>query len=201
VANIVERGVDSCRSTLFVLDGAKALRRAVLDVFGKRALIQRCQVHKRRNILEHLPEEKRTGVENIITEAFRAATSKTARGRLEALAGRLAAEYPSAAESLREGLDELFTVKDLGLLEDLERGFSTTNAIENVNKGIRHITGRVTRWRGGTMILRWIGAALQELQAGFHRVKGFKGMEALVAALKARDASLKPSADNQEKAA
>jgi len=104
----VERGIDSSRSTLFVLDGAKVLRRAVLDVFGKRALVQRCQVHKRRNVREHLPEEKRPGVETILKEAFRAATSKTAKGLLEALAGRLAADYPSAAQSLGEGLDELF---------------------------------------------------------------------------------------------
>ena len=201
LANLVERGIDSGRSTLFVLDGAKALRRAVLDVFGKRALVQRCQVHKRRNVLEHLPEEKRPGVETILKEAFRAATSKTAKGRLEALAGRLAADYPSAAESLREGLDELFTVKELGVPEDLERALSTTNAIENVNNGIRRITRRVKHWRGGTMILRWLGAALQELQDGFHRIKGYRGMKDLVAALHARDASLAPAIGNQEKAA
>ena len=201
LANLVERGIDSTRSTLFVLDGAKALRRAVLDVFGKRALVQRCQVHKRRNILEHLPEEKRPAVETVLKEAFRAATSKTARGRLEALAGRLAADYPSAAESLREGLDELFTVKDLGVPEDLERALSTTNAIENVNNGIRRITRRVKRWRGGTMILRWVGAALQELQAGFHRIKGYRGMKDLVAALRARDAASAPALNNQERAA
>jgi transposase-like protein len=201
MTNLVERGIDSSRSTLFVLDGAKALRRAVLDVFGKRAIVQRCQLHKQRNILEHLPEEKRPGVETILKEAFRAATSKTAKGRLEALAGRLAADYPSAAESLREGLDELFTVKELGVPEDLERGLSTTNAIENVNNGIRRITRRVKRWRGGSMILRWIGAALQELQRGFHRIKGYRGMKDLVAALRARDASLGPSVDKQERAA
>lgn len=201
LANLVERGIDSGRSTLFILDGAKALRRAVLDVFGKRALVQRCQVHKRRNVLEHLPEEKRPGVETILKEAFRAATSKTAKGRLEALAGRLAADYPSAAESLREGLDELFTVKELGIPEDLERALSTTNAIENVNNGIRRITRRVKRWRGGAMILRWLGAALQELQAGFHRIKGYRGMKELVAALRARDASLAPAVGPQEKAA
>jgi len=90
----------------------------------------------------------------------------------EALAGRLAPEYPSAAESIREGLDELFTVKELGLSDDLERALSATNAIENVNNGIRRITSRVKRWRGGSMILRLIGAALQELQGHFHRIKG-----------------------------
>ncbi len=84
-----------------------------------------------------------------------------------------------ASESLREGLDELFTVKELGVPEDLERVLSTTNAIENVNNGIRRITRRVKRWRGGTMILRWLGAALQELQAGFHRIKGYRGMKDL----------------------
>lgn len=200
VADLVERGVDSSRSMLFVIDGAKALRRAIVDVFGKRALIQRCQVHKRRNILEHLPEEKQTSVGNILSEAFRTSSAATARRRLTSLASRLEAEYPSAAGSIREGLDELFTVKQMGLPEALERSLSTTNAIENVNNGIRRITRRVKRWRGGSMILRWIGAALQELQAGFHRIKGFRGMKDLVAALRRRDAGL-TSIDNQEKAA
>ena len=201
LANLVERGVDSSRSRLFVIDGSKALRRAISDVFGKRALVQRCQLHKRRNVLEHLPKEKQANVETILKEAFRATSSKTAKARLEALAGRLAPEYPSAAESIREGLDELFTVKELGLSDDLERALSTTNAIENVNNGIRRITSRVKRWRGGSMILRWIGAALQELQGHFHRIKGFRDMKILVAALEARDASLTTAIDKQEKAA
>lgn len=182
LANLVERGVDSSQSWLFVIDGSKALRRAISDVFGKRALVQRCHLHKRRNVLEHLPKEKQANMENILKEAFRATSSKTAKARLEALAGRLAPEHPSAAESIREGLDELFTVKELGLPDDLERALSTTNAIENVNNGLRRITSRVKRWRGGSMILRWIGAALQELQGHFHRVKGFNGMKDLVAA-------------------
>jgi putative transposase len=201
LANLVERGVDSCRSRLFVIDGSKGLRRAISDVFGKRALVQRCQVHKRRNILEHLPEEKQTSVAAILAEAFRASSSKTAKGRLTALASRLASDYPSAAASIREGLDELFTVKELGLPEDLERSLSTTNAIENVNNGIRDITRRVKRWRGGSMILRWLGAALHELQGHFHRIKGFRGMKILIAALEARDAELTPTIDKQEKAA
>jgi putative transposase len=201
LADLVERGVDPCRSRLFVLDGSKALRRAVGDVFGKRALVQRCQVHKRRNILEHLPEDKQTSVGKILSEAFKAASSKTAKGRLTALASRLAPDHPSAAASVREGLDELFTVKDLGLPEELERSLSTTNAIENVNNGIRNITRRVKRWRGGSMILRWLGTALHELQEHFHRIKGFRGMNILIAALEARDATLTPAIDKQEQAA
>lgn len=201
LAELVDRGIDSSRSRLFVIDGSKALRRAVGDVFGKRALVQRCQVHKRRNILEHLPEDKQTSVGKILSDAFKAASGKTARGRLTALASRLASDYPSAAASIREGLDELFTVKELGLPEELERSLSTTNAIENVNNGIRNITRRVKRWRGGLMILRWLGTALHELQAGFHRIKGFRGMDILLAALTARDATLTPTIDKQEQAA
>lgn len=201
LADLVERGIDSSRSRLFVLDGSKALRRAVGDVFGKRALVQRCQVHKRRNILEHLPEDKQTSIGKILSEAFKAASTKTAKGRLAALASRLAPEYPSAAASIREGLDELFTVKELGLPEELERSLSTTNAIENVNNGIRNITRRVKRWRGGSMILRWLGTALHELQEHFHRIKGFRGMNILIAALEARDAVLKPTIDKDQKAA
>lgn len=199
--DLAERGVDTGRSTLFVIDGAKAMRRAILDVFGKRALVQRCQFHKECNVLEHLPEAKRPAIRRVLHDALRASSVQTARRRLEALAGRLAAEHPSAAASIREGLDELFTVKELGLSEDLERSLSTTNAIENVNNGIRRIAGRVKNWRGGSMILRWIGAALHELQGGFHRIKGCRDMPKLVAALRAQDARLDPPVDAAEKVA
>lgn len=199
--DLVERGVDSRRSMLFVIDGAKAMRRAILDVFGKRALVQRCQFHKECNVLEHLPEAKKASIRRVLHDALRASSVQTARRRLEALAGRLTGEHPSAAASIREGLDELFTVKELGLSEDLERSLSTTNAIENVNNGIRRIAGRVKNWRGGTMILRWIGAALHELQSGFHRIKGCRDMPKLVAALRARDTQLDPPVDAAEKVA
>ena len=199
--DLAERGVDTGRSTLFVIDGAKAMRRAILDVFGKRALVQRCQFHKECNVLEHLPEPKKASIRRVLHDALRASTVQTARRRLEALAGRLASDHPSAAASIREGLDELFTVKELGLSEDLERSLSTTNAIENVNNGIRRIAGRVKNWRGGLMILRWIGAALHELQAGFHRIKGCRDMPKLIAALRARDARLDPPIDATEKVA
>ena len=199
--DLTERGIDTQRSTLFVIDGAKAMRRAILDVFGKRALIQRCQIHKERNVLGHLPEQKKPSVRRVLHDACRATNVKTARRRLEALAGSLDAEYPSAAASIREGLDELFTVKRLGLSQVLERSLSTTNAIENVNNGIRRITGRVKRWRGGSMILRWIGAALRELQGSFHRIKGFTSMPQLIAALRAHDAAIDPPVDAAEKVA
>ncbi|PCC68471.1 Transposase, Mutator family [Nannocystis exedens] len=187
--DLAERGLDTRRSTLFVIDGAKAMRRAILDVFGKRALLQRCQVHKVRNVVDHLPEQKKDSVRKVLRDALGAATAKTAKRRLEALAGSLASEHPSAAASVREGLDELFTVKELGLADDLVRSLSTTNAIENVNNGIRRIAGRVKRWRGGEMILRWIGAALHELQRSFHRIKGCRGMKDLVTTAWARPAA------------
>ncbi|WAS91832.1 IS256 family transposase [Nannocystis punicea] len=199
--DLAERGLDTRRSTLFVIDGAKAMRRAILDVFGKRALIQRCQVHKVRNVVDHLPEQKKDSVRKVLREALGATTAKTAKRRLEALAGSLASEHPSAAASVREGLDELFTVKELGLPDDLVRSLSTTNAIENVNNGIRRIAGRVKRWRGGSMILRWIGVTLHELQRGFHRIKGCRGMKDLVTALRTRDAQLDPPIDVAEKVA
>lgn len=199
--DLTERGIDTQRATLFVIDGAKAMRRAILDVFGKRALIQRCQIHKERNVLGHLPEQKKPSVRRVLHDACRATNAKTARRRLEALAGSLDAEYPSAAASIREGLDELFTVKRLGLSQVLERSLSTTNAIENVNNGIRRITGRVKRWRGGSMILRWIGAALRELQGSFHRIKGFTSMPQLIAALRAHDTAIDPPVDAAEKVA
>lgn len=190
LTSLVERGLDTTKSVLVVIDGAKALTKSVRDVFGTRALVQRCQVHKKRNVLEHLPEERRGSVGAMISTAYRSKDPKRALSMLTKIAKQLEHNHPGAAESLREGLRETLTIKGMGLSEQLERTLSTTNPIENINSGIRRTTKNVRRWQGGKMVLRWVGAALTEAEKGFRRLKGHAGMPKLVAFLRAHDSHL-----------
>lgn len=185
--DLVTRGVPTDRTMLFIIDGSGALRAALRDTFGKRALVQRCQVHKMRNVESHLPQSKRASVKVAMRQAYRSANAKTAKKQLENLARALQAKHPSAAASIREGLEETLTVLELGLSNTLTRSFSTTNPIENLNDRIRQIARRVKRWRGGEMILRWVGAGVWEAERGFRRLKGSAEMPKLIAALAARD--------------
>jgi transposase-like protein len=173
-----------------ILDGSKALRKAVRETFGEVALVQRCQVHKLRNVLDHLPERQRPWVKAILHRAYRSAESATAKRLLQDLARRLEVEHPSAAESVREGLEETLTILALRLSDALWRSLSTTNAAESLISRTRHVKRHVTRWRGGPMVLRWAAAGVLEAVKGFRRLKGFKDMPRLVAALRARDQQL-----------
>jgi transposase-like protein len=190
LANLQSRGLRTNRSLLVILDGSKALRKAVRDLFGDGALVQRCQVHKLRNVLDHLPERQRTWAKAILQRAYRSADVPTARRLLIDLARRLEADHPSAAESVREGLDETLTVLGLNLPETLRRSLTTTNAAESLISRTRHVKRNVKRWRGGTMVVRWVAAGVLEAVKGFRRLKGHKAMPQLVAALRARDQQL-----------
>jgi transposase-like protein len=180
--NLVERGLDPQLRHLFVIDGGKALRKAIRVVF-KHALVQRCQEHKRRNILGYLPKSMHPSVNSALRDAFRSTSRVTAKKRLVQLAAGLNDDCPEAADSIREGLDELITLKDMKLPLWLERTLSTTNPIENLNGNIRRITRNVKRWRDGAMVRRWIGASVLEAARGFRRLRGHKGMTLLLAAL------------------
>lgn len=190
VEDLVARGVRSDRSRLFVIDGSKALVAAIRKVFGRRALIQRCQVHKRWNVEAHLPESMKKPVGRTMTTAYGCGHFERAKRMLLGLARQLDKKYPSAAASLREGLDETLTVLRFGLPTGLERTLATTNAIEFVNSRIRKKTHNVTKWNGGTMILRWVAVALVETSKTFRKLRGYAGMTKLVAALHAHDATL-----------
>ena len=151
LTNLASRRLRTDRSLLVIVDGAKALDTAVTQTFGRAAVMQRCQVHKRRNILEHLPETQRPWVKAILTRAYTHTNVKTATRLLQDLARRLDTDYPSAAASVREGLDDTLTVLGLGLSERLQRSLATTNAIESLLSRTRHVQRNVKRWRGG----RW----------------------------------------------
>ena len=187
LTNLRGRGMATDRSILVVIDGGKALRKAVGAVFGKKALVQRCQVHKCRNVVDHLPDSKRARTEKVIRQAYKTKGIDSARRQLENLARSLEKDHPSAASSIREGLEETLTIKTFRLPDALAKTLSTTNPIENLNSGIRRVCKRVTTWKGGTMILRWVGASIVEHSRGFRRLKGHAGMKALVAALRALD--------------
>jgi len=201
--DLIERGLNPNRVILVVIDGAKALRRAVLDTFGERALIQRCQAHKKRNVTDALPERMRASVRTAMNQAYATRDPKRARRRLENLAHKLESAHPGAAASLREGIDETLTVMALHLSEGLERVLSSTNLIENLFSRVREIARRVKRWQGGTMILRWTAAGVLEAERHFRKVAGYRALPRLAAALHAREVALDRACgvDNRKQAA
>jgi transposase-like protein len=183
--NLVTRGLRVEQSMLFVIDGGKAIRKALRDVFGDRAIVQRCQVHKARNVRDHLPESRRSYVAKQMRDAYNSTTATTAKKKLMQLASWLESNgEDSAAASLREGLDETLTVMRLALPATLRRTFATTNAIENMNGSLRRVTRNVKRWKDEAMIRRWVALGIAEAQRGFRRVKGHVNMPLLVAALR-----------------
>jgi transposase-like protein len=201
LSNLQSRGLRTDRSLLVLVDGSKALRKAVRETFGDAALVQRCQIHKLRNVLDHLPDRQRPWVKAIVQRAYRSADVATAKKLLQDLARRLESDHPSAAESVREGLEETLTILSLGLSDSLRRSLSTTNAAESLISRTRHVKRNVKRWRGGHMMLRWVAAGVLEAVKGFRRLKGYKEMPKLVTALRARDQQLSLIAKDAEKVA
>jgi len=185
--DLLDRGLDQERSRLFVIDGAKALTSAIQKTFGPLAEIQRCQVHKYRNILGHLPDRLHESVKAVLREGWSLGDAKVAKRRLERLASSLEADHPGAAASVREGLDETLTVQRLGIGGVLYKKLRTTNAIENLNSGIVTYSRNVKRWQGGTMVVRWVSAAIVEAEKNFRRVKGWRDIEKLIRALEANE--------------
>ena len=190
LAELIERGLKAERSLLVVIDGAKALHKAVTDTFGARVLIHRCQVHKKRNVLEQLPERMRASVKATINQAYALRDYKRAERLLENLARQLSRDYPGAAASLREGLQESLSLMRLELPPSLERVLSSTNLIENLFSRVRQVAQRVKRWQGGTMILRWTAAGVLEAERSFRKVAGYQGLPMLMSKLRALDAAL-----------
>lgn len=181
--SLIERGLPVERARLFVIDGSAGLRKAIRNTFGSWALIQRCQIHKLRNVLEHLPENKRVWVRTKMRKAWELPTAGAAKTELERLARTLQNDYPSAAASLREGLEETVTLHELGVTGNLYRFLRSTNAIENLQSTTRRLTRNVKRWRNGTMIIRWVGTALIEAERRFRRIIGNKDLSRLIIAL------------------
>jgi putative transposase len=184
LADLVERGLAFDDGLLVVIDGAKALSAAVREAFGDKALIQRCTLHKRRNLADHLPDKEKAWVDAKLVKAFNHPDPGTGLCNAKRLAAQLDKNYPSAAASLREGLEEMFTVARLGLDGRLARTLTTSNPVESMISIARATNRNVTRWRDGQMVLRWTAAGMLNAERSFRRIKGYKQMPQLVAALK-----------------
>ena len=180
--DLIERGLDPERARLFVIDGAQALRSAIRKVFGDRGVVQRCQLHKQRNILGHLPAGMHESVKAILREAWSLRGTKLAKARLERLASSLETDHPGAAASVSEGLEETLTLQGLGIEGTLYRKLRSTNAIENLNSGIATYSKNVKRWQSGSMVVRWVSTAIVEAEKKFRRVQGWRDIEKLVRA-------------------
>jgi len=195
--DLIERGLRVEGRILVTIDGGKGIRKALTQVLGDRAVVQRCQCHKTRNVLGHLPKCRHAYVRRQLRDAYRSNRVSTARKRLRQLASWLDRNgEPDAAASLREGLEETLTVLKLDLPRTLQRTFATTNPIENLNGSIRRTTRNVKRWRGGSMVRRWVAISIASAARKFRRIKGHRDMPKLIAAL-ARYTNV----DCQEKAA
>jgi transposase-like protein len=192
LADLRERGLNTEAAILVVVDGAKALYKGVRDVFGERALVQRCRVHKLRNVLEHLPLDKRAQAAWRLRGAWAKGRPEEALKELRACVKWLDTISPSAARSLEEGLEETLTVTRLGLHDWLGRTFSSTNLIESCFARTQSWTSRVKRWRDARMVLRWGAAALLFAEKGFRRVRGFEHLKQLIEALHTHQSELAP---------
>lgn len=183
LADLVDRGLDPEQAILFVLDGAKALRKAVKDVFGQHALVHRCHRHKERNVLDLLPERERETVRGRIRAAWALADPDLARQRLELLTSELESSWPDAAASLREGMDDTLTLMRLGITGQLQRTLSSTNPCESMIEIVRHTQRNVKRWRDGDMRKRWSAAGMLVAEQQFRRIIGYRHLAALVIAI------------------
>ncbi len=193
--DLVTRGLDPERGRLFVIDGAAALTSAIQKTFGSLARIQRCQIHKLRNILGHLPDHLHANVRAVLREAWDMSDATVAKRRLERLASSLEADHPGAAASVREGLDETLTLQKLGVDGRLYVKLRTTNAIENLNSGIAWYSKNVKRWRSGSMVVRWVSASIVEAEKKFRRVQGWRDIQKLIRSLTAFESTEEATAE------
>jgi putative transposase len=183
LSDLISRGLTIETPRLFVLDGGKGLSKAVHDTLGGNALIQRCQVHKKRNVLSHLPESEQTNTGLAISRAYMEFDYDKAKLSLELIADNLENRYPKAAASLREGLDETLTVHRLKVPGLLRQTLATTNPLESANSVARSVVRRVTSWKDGEHIIRTLAAGFMEAEKGFRRIKGYRQIPLLTTAL------------------
>lgn len=183
LSDLVDRGLDIGQGVLCVLDGAKALRKAVRDVLGAATPVQRCVRHKERNVLDHLPERDRPAVKRRLRAAWKLDDHAAALGRLRALADELARSHPGAAASLREGMAETLTVTRLGIHGALKRTLESTNPCESMIECVRRTSRNVKRWQSGDMALRWTAAGMLEAEQQFRRVIGYRDLAKVAVAV------------------
>ena len=195
LADLVARGLNTDGGLLVVIDGAKALATAVRKVFGDTAFIQRCTLHKRRNVRDHLPKDQQAWVDRKLAAAFNHDDPAKGERACRDLAAQLEARWPDAAASLREGLEDMFTVRRLGVGGRLAASLTNTNCIESMISIARDTTKDVKRWRDGKMIKRWCAAGMLNAERSFRRLKGYRQMPTFVAALARHVEAVPPACD------
>jgi transposase-like protein len=200
LADLVARGLDATGGLLVVIDGAKALAAGVRKVFGDQALIQRCVLHKRRNVTDHLPKAQRPWVDRKLAQAFANPDADAGLRAAKDLARTLERDHPDAAASMREGLEDMFTVRRLGVSDRLARSLTSTNMIESMISIGRDTARNVKRWRDGTMVKRWCAAGMRNAQRAFRRIKGCKDMPTLIATLRRHVEGVTPACEDEEAA-
>jgi putative transposase len=201
--NLIGRGLDPSVCRLFIVDGAKALSKAIRRTFGSHTPIQRCQIHKARNITERLPKAMQASVRRTLRQAWELDDAEKAQKLIRNLARRLELDAPGVRDSILEGLDEILTVNRLGLPAELRRSLACTNIIENMNGTVRRVCRNVKHWRDAAMALRWTGAAMLEAAKGFRRLKAHRQLPILKAALTAHAArnAVRPPLEQETAAA
>jgi putative transposase len=182
LSDLVERGLDPEQGILFVIDGSKALRKAIRSVFGQ-APVQRCVRHKERNVLDHLPDSEKGAVRRRLRTAWAEPSHPRATEQLRRLAKDLDHHHPGAAGSLREGMEETLTVTRLGIKGSLKRTLESTNPCESMIEIVRRTQRNVKRWSSGEMALRWTAAGMLEAEQQFRRIIGYNNLATLVAAI------------------
>jgi putative transposase len=183
LSDLVDRGLDPEQGILFVIDGAKALRKAIRTVFGDRAPVQRCVRHKERNVLDHLPERDRPAVKRRLRRAWAETDHRRAIEQLRLLAAELDRSHPGAAASLREGLEETLTLTRLGIRGNLRKTLESTNPCESMIECVRRTARNVKHWQNGDMCLRWTAAGMLEAERQFRRIIGYADLAKLVTAI------------------
>ena len=176
VNDLVERGLNVEQEMLFIIDGAKGLHKGIKAVLGKKAIVQRCQWHKRENVLSYLPKNLQSKFRNKLQSAYEKPTYEKAKAKLMTIRKELKLINESAVTSLDEGLEETLTLHNLGLFKQLGRSLKTTNCIENLNRQIQSYTRRVCRWQNSDQRRRWIASALLEIEPGLNKVAGYKSL-------------------------
>jgi len=183
LADLASRGLDFTVPRLYVLDGSKALAAAVRRHAGEAAFIQRCQVHKRRNVIDHLPEEHKPAVKKKLQNAYAMTEYADARRALERLHRELMELNPSAARSLEEGMEETLTVHRLRVPPKLRRTLASTNVIESAFSIVETVCRNVKRWRAGDHVERWVGSGLVVAERQFHKIRGYREIPSLLTSL------------------
>lgn len=200
VTHLRDHGLPTDRKYLFVIDGAKALRTAIEEVFGADQPVQRCRNHKIRNVLGELPEEQQGQALNLLRAAWKVKTADQGEKRMEQLARFVERDYESAARSIREGMSEMFTLQRLQIPPSLHKCLATTNIIESPQSGVRKRTSNVTRWRDADMVQRWVASAWLITEKRFRRIDGHTDLWALAAIL-GRPTETRKSVSKEQKVA